>query len=400
MPPHTCLSPCCAAVIRGNADVSLKSVSEEACYHAKGRLGAEPLRLVAQALAEQASPSPTFFGLIPCAADGSNMDVPNFPEVEAEFGRPPSSRGMTGYPQTKGVTLIYADTHQVKDAVWGTWKLSELSAIETMIDRDSLGNEHVLFLDRRYTKVDLWFLLLQREIHFVHRLSASYHPKKRECQGPGDWLIDVGRWIPIPPEERTGRQKRRWESRVLRLIEYQIGKEEKVQLLTDLLDPQLYPAQEIALGYHLRWESEISYDEIKTHLSTVKHGTQHTIFRSHSSDGIYQEAWGLIAAYNLVRGLMVQAGEVRNIPPLEISFVGALQVIDRTWPTLEACTEENRDMLMKRMLNDIADCRIDRPRRNRWSPRVIRKKISNFKCKKEQDRSKPRDYAAELKLLG
>lgn len=52
-------------------------------------------------------------------------------------------------------------------------------------------------------------------------------------------------------------------------------------------------------------ESELSNDELKTHLAAVSHGTLHTIFRSKTPDGVRQEAHGLFVAYNLIRALMV-----------------------------------------------------------------------------------------------
>lgn len=383
--------------IRGDRDLSLNEITPEAFYHARARLGFEPLRLVALALGAQATPAHSFLGLIPCAVDGVTLALPDTPENEAEFGRPKASRGETAFPQMKGVGLVYTDTHQFRDFVWGKWNKSEFTGIEPLLAH--LGSEHVVFLDRRYTKVGLWFNLLQRSIHFVHRLSGSYKPKRGERQGAGDWLIDVGRKVEIPLEERVGRRKWQCEFRRLRLIQYQVGENETVQLLTDLLDPVKYPAREIALGYHTRWEIEVTLDEVKTHLSTVCHGTQHTTFRSRKPNGIYQEAWGLVAAYNLLRGLMVDAGKKNGIPPLEISFVGALRVVRRAWMHVEVCGEGKRQRLLRRMVDDIADCRLDRPRRKRAAPRVVKVKMSNFKLKRKWHRTQFRDFAAELKLV-
>ena len=383
--------------VRGDQEASLVDITPEAFYHARARLGEEPLRLLAVSLAEQADPPPSFLGLIPCAMDGVSMLVPDTPENDREFGRPSASRGETAFPQMKGVGLLYTDTHQLRNCVWGPWNLSELAAAEVLLP--ALGPEHVVFLDRRYTKVDLWFAFADRGVHFVHRLSAAYKPKKLEQLGPGDWLLDVGRWVEIPPAERKGKEKRRWETRRLRLIVYQIGHNESVSLVTSLLDPVKYPALKIAHGYHIRWEIELSNDEIKTHLSTVGHGTQHTTFRSKTPDGIRQEAWGLVAAYNLLRSLMVEAGKIHNIPPLEISFVETVEVVRMAWPRFETVGPRKQRRLYRRMLRDIADCRLDRPRRKRSADRVVKVKMSKFQVKRSWHRSRHRDFAAELKLV-
>jgi IS4 transposase len=56
------------------------------------------------------------------------------------------------------------------------------------------------------------------------------------------------------------------ESMVVRAIRYRIKGFRPRTLLTTLLDPQAYPADEITALYHERWELELGYDEIKTHM--------------------------------------------------------------------------------------------------------------------------------------
>jgi hypothetical protein len=384
--------------VRGLRNVPLKGITDEAIYHARGRLGAEPLRWVARALGTQNVPEASFLGFIPCALDGVKLRIADTPENEAAYGRPGASRGAAAYPQIGGAALLYVDTRKVIDCVWGRYNLSELAAAKELLP--ILGPQHILFLDRRYTKVDLWFQILERGVHMVHRLSGTYQARRTVQQGEGDWLVEIERRVEIPPEERRKRKRWRWERRTMRVIEYQIDGRETVRLITDLLDPEQYPAKEIALGYHLRWEIELTYDEWQTHLATVGHGTQHTTFRSKTPDGVLQEAWALVAAYNLLRGLLVEAGEVHSVPPLEISFVDSLEVIRMAFPQLQAClSERTRRMLYRRMLNDIAKCRLKRPRRKRTAPRVVKVKMSKFKCKRPGDHSVRHDFAAGLQLV-
>lgn len=383
--------------IRGTEDVGLTDVTSEAFYKARGRLGSEPLRHLALALGERAEPAPTFFDFIPCAIDGVTMDVPDTPENEVEFGRQAGSRGDAAFPQMKGVGLIYTATHTFVDCVWGRHDASELDGAERLVHH--LDSRHVVFLDRRYTKVDLWFSILDTGAHMVHRLSASYKVQKIRQLGEGDWLVRVDRWVRLPREPGRRNCKRRLESRTLRLVQYRVGQNETVQLITDLLDPTRYPALELALGYHNRWEIELVLDEGKTHLHTVGHGTQHTVFRSQKPAGVYQEAWAMLAAYNLIRALMVASGKRHNVPPIEISFVETVEVIRLALPVFERVGTRQRTKLYDRLLRDIAACRLRRPRRKRWAPRVVKRKMSNFKLKRAAHASVPYDYAAELRLV-
>ena len=391
---------------RGNRPLSLKEVvTPEALYHARSRLGWEPLQLLAQGVLKTA-PNAGFLAFRPYAVDGFTVDVPDRSENVVGFGRQMGSRGPAAFPQLKGVGLLDVSSRQFVDCVWGPWNMSEFVGAEMLLTPETLGGAACVFLDRRFTKVELWHALLDRKIHFVHRLSSCYHPQITEQQGDGDWLFDAGRWVEIPPEERTkcpgrGRErKRRWETRTLRLIQYRVGELETVQLITDLLDPIQYPAREIALGYHLRWEVELAIDEVKTHLSTVQHGTTHTTFRSQTPRGVIQEAWALIAAYNLIRGLMVEAGEMHDVDPIKISFVDTLEVVRMALPRLQSCSGRQRPSLYRQMLQDIANSPIDRPRRKRWAPRVVKQKVGTFLKKRTGHRSIKRDYEKELILVG
>lgn len=382
---------------RGHEAVRLGEITPEALYKARARLGAEPLRHVALAIGAQLDAQGSFLGLIPCAIDGVSLNLPDTPENEAEFGRPKASRGETAFPQMKGVALVYTDTHTFIDCRWGRWDLCELNGAESLIKR--LDSRHVVFLDRRYTKCALWFSAMDQGVHFIHRLSASCKPKVIKRLAPGDSWVEVGRWVQLPLEPGKSNHKRVWVARLLRLIEYQIGSRERVQLLTDLRNAQVYPARDIAVGYHRRWDIELAFAESKTRLHGVTTGTLHTVFRSHKPVGVYQEAWGMLATYNLIRSLMAEAGAIHGVPPLEISFVETLEVVRMALPTLQSCAPRIRRKLYDRMLRDIADCRLDRPRRKRWAPRVVKRKMSNFKLKHTYHRTVQHDAVAALRLV-
>jgi hypothetical protein len=55
-----------------------------------------------------------------------------------------------------------------------------------------------------------------------------------------------------------------------------------------LTDHEAYPANELVELYHQRWELEVGFDEIKTHMLERKES-----LRSKKLEGVYQELWGL-----------------------------------------------------------------------------------------------------------
>ena len=57
-----------------------------------------------------------------------------------------------------------------------------------------------------------------------------------------------------------------------------------------------FPASELMELYQNRWEIELGYREMKHSLQ------QHRLtLRSKKADGVRQELWGLVLAYNLLR---------------------------------------------------------------------------------------------------
>lgn len=91
---------------------------------------------------------------------------------------------------------------------------------------------------------------------------------------------------------------------VLRAVKgscYQKGfRVRQVTLITTLLDPQLYPAQQILRAYVRRWRIEMCLDDFKT--------TLHMDFlRSRTPEMIQKELFARLIAHNLVRCTMAQA---------------------------------------------------------------------------------------------
>lgn len=382
-------------------DLPQTPVTAEATIHARERLGVEPLQEVFELTAAQNQPEPTFHGLRVWGIDGVDFTLQDTAKNVEFFGRPGASRGVAAFPKMKAVALVSANTHQIRDCVFAPYKASERVLAEKLLKH--LGSADLLLEDRGFPSISLLERYLQTGFHFLVRINANWKPKILKNLGPGDNLVEVSGKLSTDKYKRNRKGKKRQVWRTiklkLRLIEYRIGDKELVRLVTDLLDPEVYPALELAIFYHQRWENELSYDELKTHLVTVNNGTLDTDFRSKTPVGVLQEAYGMLIAYNLIRGLMVEAAALRQISPLEISFVGTLEVIKSTIPQFEAASLLRYPYLTRRLLNDIAESLIDRPRRKRIYPRKVKVKMSNFHLKRPSDKGERRDLQAELQMV-
>ena len=100
-----------------------------------------------------------------------------------------------------------------------------------------------------------------------------------------------------------------------------IGDGEEHVLITNLLDDELYPAMELILLYHERWEEELVFDEQKTH-QDPRRATKPAQLRSETPTGVIQEVYALSLAHFVIRSLMFEAAATVDLDPDRLSFTG------------------------------------------------------------------------------
>lgn len=369
-------------------ELRTKPVTPEAVYHARRRLGALPMkRLYRKAVKRQPEVKATFKGFRIFGVDGSEFTVPDTPENVAVFGRHTSDRGSAAYPQVRGLFLVDVAGHRITDCCFMPLRTSESAGLPFVIR--SLRPGDLLLTDRGLTSFALINSCKRRDIRFLLRLSSVWKPRFYKRLGLGDSLMvfkpcGVAK-SKLPPEERENEF-------VLRVLEFTVGKGQLVRLVTDLVDPVKCPALELAELYHRRWECELAYKELKSQLVAVTASKQQTHFRSKTAIGVLQEAWGMVLAHLFVRNLMLEGAVAAKISPLELSMTDSLEVIKASLRRFQAVTTPKaRSRIRRQLIQDLMECRIDRPRRKRQCPRVVKRKMSNFKLKRENDRSSPLD---------
>ncbi len=214
----------------------------------------------------------------------------------------------------------------------------------------------------------------------------------------GSYLSSVKSKIVESVNPVNGRNKWKEVEIVVRVIEFCIPGFRPVRLIASLLDPDI-TAKEIVIHYHKRWDIEIAYDEIKTHQCATLKGQMPTILRSKRSDLVEQELYAVLITYNLIRSLIKEATDKEGGSPLSVSFLDTMQIIIEGAPTLSAAKSTKRKIGLSYLFKIIAESQIDRPRRPRCNPRVVKVKMSNFKRKRKADKSKFRSFEADIQII-
>lgn len=341
------------------------------------QLGAKPMERLFKELARPVATSETpqafLFGRRAMALDGTVIPVPDTAENEAFFGRHKTGRGRSAFPQVRCVFLAESGTHVVCDA--GFWRLDQSECLGARRLLRALRPGMLVMWDRGLHRFDMFEQAIWRGADVLARLPGYVKPK------PIRPLPDGSQLVRLLPSDYA--RRRRGEHLVLRLIEYSVDEEalpghgQRHRLLTTLLDPEEAPADELACAYHGRWEVELTIDEIKTHELFSKP------LRSQKPLGVLQELYGLLLAHFAVRSLMKQAAVEADLDPLRLGFTDALRVLGDAMAEFEMTAPEERGRLYRRLLGDLARGVLPE-RRLRTNPRVVKRKMSNYKLRRPE----------------
>lgn len=382
--------------------LSLKPVSDGAIAHARRRLGVRLLRHFFQAQAREIRPAPSFKGLRVWGIDGTSLTMPDTQENRHVFGLRKAPRGRCAFPDLKVVALQDTVTRQFRDVRWNQRGASERDLAASMLGHLEEGD--LVLLDRGLYAAWFFHAIRSRGSHFLGRAPAlaKLRPILGTSRRQGDYLACMEAPV-LLPQERWHKNSRgklvQYETLklIVRVIEYRVRGFERVRLVTSLRDRSI-TALELVLQYHRRWDIELAFDELKTHQSSTAQGTPKTTFRSHTPRNVMQEAFALVAAYNLLRDSMARAAERRSLNPHNISFVETCRAITHMIPRMRGALACDLRLLHEQLLDDLADAQIDRPRRPRRYPRVVKQKMSNFKRKRHHHRQQVGDFRSRIRI--
>jgi hypothetical protein len=301
----------------------VKLPSKSAIFQARARLGAEPLQVlfdrVAQPLAAPGAVGAWLAGRRLVAIDGTCLDVADTAENARWFGRPGVNKGeQAAFPQARLVALAECGTHAVFDAAVGPYRTAENTLAGDLIDRLEPGM--LLLADRGFCGFPLWQKAVATGADLLWRAMPNMKPRPLETLPDGSWLAE------LRPSGNAGRHA---EPLIIRVIDYQIDdgrpNDETYRLFSTIVDPQDASAVDLAVAYAQRWEIESAFDELKVHQRGPR-----TVLRSKSPDLVLQEIWGHLCCHFAIRTLMWEAADHARVDPDRVSFVAALRIARRS----------------------------------------------------------------------
>jgi hypothetical protein len=356
---------------------SNSKVARSSIVEARQRLGPEPLRWLfercSRKWAVEHAAKQAWRGLSVFAIDGTNLRVADSNENRAEFGLATGARGQSAYPLVRLATLMAVRSHLLLTAHFGSYDTSE----HTLADKclEALVDESITIVDKNFlaAKYLVGIPRSGKNRHWLVRAKKSSSYEVLEHLGPGDAIVEMS----VSHEARKSDPTLPSTFRA-RAINYQHPDSKGPQyLLTSLLDADAYPADELVQLYHERWEIELGYDEIKTHLLE----REETI-RSRRPEGVRQELWGILLAYNLVRLEMVHIAAEAQVEPWRVSFIMATRYIRDEWMWCAVASPGSIPGKLRKMRSRASEFVLPERRRHRRFPRAVKLKMSNYPRKR------------------
>ena len=330
-------------------------------------------RHAADRIGENAPRSWAFHGRRVVIADGSGVSMPDTPENRAEYPQHWGQRAGCGFPLARIVVLICLATGCVLDAAIGASRgklTGEMALIRSLHGRLRKGD--ILLADAYYSSYD--------EVMSLRRLGVDVVMRQN-----GNRRSDFRRGTRLGREDHTvrwhrSRSRRPWMTReefaampramTMRELRVRVGQRgfrtRSFVVVTTLLDPAAFPAEELGSLYRRRWHGELD-------IRSLKVAMRMDVLRCKTPAMIRKEFWAHLLAYDLVRGAMAGAAVRHGVPPRELSFQGARQVLEAFRGELGRSSGSAATVLVAAASGAMASHRVG-GRPDRVEPRVVKRR--------------------------
>jgi hypothetical protein len=299
-------------LVAGLSGVPVPSVSEKALRDLRRRIGPEPLKALfehlAGPLAQPRTPGVCYRGMRTVAFDGcSSIKVPDSVRNRLRFPKVKYRMGFAGYPALMLMVLVETGTRAVIGAALGPAAAGERAYAAGLMPH--LGPNMLVLNDRGFDGNALLKKIADTRAQFLVRAKASRRPAVLAGLPDGSYLSRIG-----------GLTVRVIEARVSMTGADGSTVTGFYRLLTTLTDHRLDPAPVLVELYRERWEVESAFFALR---HTILRGR---VLRSKDPAGIEQEMWALLALYQAIRTVMVDAAEsAAGTDPDRCSFTIALE---------------------------------------------------------------------------
>lgn len=306
--------------------------------------------------------------------DCSSAKAPDTPANQKCFPQPSEQKPGCGFPVIRLLVLYSLNSGAVLNVVMSNLHKHEVRLLRQL--RNDLHKGDILLGDRAYGDFTTLATLPARGVDVVARLNAMRKVDFRKGQrlGKNDalfvWkrnpqgsaLFTPKQWLKLPETIQV---------RIIRFRALNRGRARRVTLVTTLLDPKLYPAEQLAGLYARRWTLELCLRDLKTTMGME-------MLRCKTPVMVRKEIMTYLLAHNIIRCLMADALARYQADLQRVSFKGTIDAFRQYTAAISAARNKSlRDQLWLDLLANLARDAVPlRP--GRQEPRALKQRPKNF----------------------
>lgn len=299
--------------------------------------------------------------------DGTTVSMPDTAPNQASFPQSRTQKPGLGFPLARLVTIVSLSCGAVLDWAVGPCEgkqTGETALLWKLAQRLQRGD--IVIADRYYAGYFLIALLVKLGVDVVIRQHQRRHTDFRRGQrlGVKDHIVS---WPKLQSPSWMDADTYASMPEMLRMREVNVG---GWTLVTTLMDAKEVSKRDLFELYRARWQIELDLRSIKTSMRMDE-------LRCKSPQMVRKEVAVYLLAYNLVRAVMAHAAHLGRMLPRQLSFKGALQMLNAFEENLRHCPLGRLVLRHAHLLAGIAQMKLPH-RPGRVEPRALKRRPKPF----------------------
>jgi hypothetical protein len=303
--------------------------------------------------------------------DSSTAQLADTPQNQKAYPQPSSQKKGCGFPVIRFIALLSLCSGAIPVVIMDSLHNHELRLFRRLWEHLKKGD--IVLGDRAYGEFTTAAALPQQGVDLLARLhhqrKVDFRKAKRISKNDGlfiwnkgyqqSQILSASEWALLPAQITV---------RIIRFAATIRGfRSRRISLVTTLLDPQLYPAEQLIGLYVRRWALELCFRDIKTTM-----GMEY--LRCHSPSMARKELLANLVAHNLIRCVIAQAVARYQVDLQRVSFKGAVDALRQYSAAIaQARSQKMRHQLWSDLLLNLARDLVPlRP--NRKEPRAVKRR--------------------------
>jgi len=300
-------------------------------------------------------------------ADGTTVSMPDTAANQRCYPQNREQRPGLGFPLARIVGIVSLSSGAVLDWALGPCEGQESGETALLWNlAPGLNASDVLIADRYFSGYFLLARLKQLGVDVLVQANGSRHTDFRGGKrlGARDHLVHWQR-----PQRPRWMDAATYEQMPLSLLvrEVRVG---GLTLVTTLVNPKEVSKDELRELYTQRWNVELD-------LRSIKSTMQMDVLRCKNPQMVAKEVAVHLLAYNLVRALMAKAAQGAGVLPRQLSFKGALHLINAFQEALRRAPRARLLIMHAHLLGAIASLKLPH-RPGRIEPRAVKRRPKEY----------------------